>query len=282
MGRPQLTSDSSIETFKRFIRGGSVLLASCFLKVVSKSFAMSGPMVYVTTKTYDVATNRWGERPTILSMDARPFGEGSMRRAYSAKDWGILKSSCQPKVVKLQIHRRYTKAEAEADVKMQMKCVALAEEYNSHSCIPKKVSFCSAQLVQFHAGPYKGQYGLMEDYIPGTFEKHNLNFPMRPLSTRNTPQAFSHFTFERTDGRVVVCDVQGVGDQYTDPQIHCMDAGLQYGQGDFGAHGIISFVSNHRCNSICRALKLTPIQELPHRWGSPPGKAATAPVPRYY
>ncbi|XP_078659457.1 myosin heavy chain kinase B-like [Branchiostoma floridae x Branchiostoma belcheri] len=243
---------------------------------------MSGPMVYVTTKTYDVATKRWGERPTILSMDDRPFAEGGMRKAYSAKDWGLLRSSCHPKVVKLQLHKSYTKAEAEADVKMQMKCVNLAEQYNSYSCIPKKVSFCSAQLVQFHAGPHAGQYGLLEDYLPGTFEKHNLNFPMAPLSARNTPQAFSHFTFERTNGRMVVCDVQGVGDRYTDPQIHCMDDDLQYGQGNFGAHGIISFVRNHRCNSICRALKLTPINQLPHNWGSPAGKAATAPVPRYY
>jgi hypothetical protein len=41
--------------------------------------------------------------------------------------------------------------------------------------------------------------------------------------TRNTPQAFSHFTYEASSHSLLVCDVQGVGDMYTDPQVHTMD-----------------------------------------------------------
>lgn len=33
-------------------------------------------------------------------------------------------------------------------------------------------------------------------------------------------QAFSHFTFECSHHRLIVVDIQGVGDLYTDPQIH--------------------------------------------------------------
>lgn len=40
---------------------------------------------------------------------------------------------------------------------------------------------------------------------------------------RHTPQAFSHFTFERSGHELIVVDIQGVGDLYTDPQIHTMD-----------------------------------------------------------
>ena len=36
-------------------------------------------------------------------------------------------------------------------------------------------------------------------------------------------QAFSHFTFERSGHQLIVVDVQGVGDLYTDPQIHTSD-----------------------------------------------------------
>jgi len=32
---------------------------------------------------------------------------------------------------------------------------------------------------------------------------------------RNTPQTFSHFTFEHTGGRLLCCDIQGVDDMYT-------------------------------------------------------------------
>lgn len=41
--------------------------------------------------------------------------------------------------------------------------------------------------------------------------------------SRYTPQAFSHFTFERSGHELIVVDIQGVGDLYTDPQIHTMD-----------------------------------------------------------
>lgn len=40
---------------------------------------------------------------------------------------------------------------------------------------------------------------------------------------RFTPQAFSHFSFERSGHELIVVDIQGVGDLYTDPQIHTMD-----------------------------------------------------------
>ena len=33
-------------------------------------------------------------------------------------------------------------------------------------------------------------------------------------------QAFSHFTYQHTQGRMIVVDIQGVDDTYTDPQIH--------------------------------------------------------------
>ena len=35
---------------------------------------------------------------------------------------------------------------------------------------------------------------------------------------RNTPQAFSHFSYEYTEGRLMIVDIQGVGDYYTDPR----------------------------------------------------------------
>jgi len=36
---------------------------------------------------------------------------------------------------------------------------------------------------------------------------------------RNTPQAFSHFTYVASNGEHLVTDIQGVGDMYTDPQV---------------------------------------------------------------
>ena len=55
----------------------------------------------------------------------------------------------------------------------------------------------------------------------GDYVKYNSNSGyINDKTLRRTPQAFSHFTFERSGHQLIVVDVQGVGDLYTDPQVY--------------------------------------------------------------
>lgn len=62
----------------------------------------------------------------------------------------------------------------------------------------------------------------------------------RPAPAAGSPpvptQAFSHFTFERSGHQLIVVDIQGVGDLYTDPQIHT-ETGTDFGDGNLGRCG---------------------------------------------
>lgn len=94
---------------------------------------------------------------------------------------------------------------------------------------PLYILFSNPFLILFRCG--------VERFIAGPYHKHNNNYGFVSeddrynfltwaiffIVCRNTPQAFSHFTYEASSHSLLVCDIQGVGDMYTDPQVHTMD-----------------------------------------------------------
>lgn len=62
---------------------------------------------------------------------------------------------------------------------------------------------------------------------------HQVSWAQLFLPALLPTQAFSHFTFERSGHQLIVVDIQGVGDLYTDPQIHT-EMGTDFGDGNLG------------------------------------------------
>ena len=65
-------------------------------------------------------------------------------------------------------------------------------------------------------------------------------------------QAFSHFSYVRSGGQIMVTDIQGVYNAeesvllLADPQILSLSQG--FGPGDLGVRGMIRFFATHTCN----------------------------------
>jgi len=116
-----------------------------------------------------------------------------------------------------------------------------------------QVDFIPAYVVILTDRPMKPTC-TMERHVEGEYVKYNDNWSWCD-EKRNTPQAFSHFTWEASGNKLLICDLQGVGDCWTDPQIHTTD-GRGFGKGNAGLQGVRQFMKQHKCNHICRALKL--------------------------
>jgi hypothetical protein len=87
------------------------------------------------------------------------------------------------------------------------------------------------------------------------------------VASGEVPQAFSHFTYEFTCGRQLVCDLQGVLDsgripplfELTDPAIHYASRRGRkgvFGPTDRWPKGMVAFFGSHVCGELCVALGL--------------------------
>lgn len=103
--------------------------------------------------------------------------------------------------------------------------------------------------------PY--EYVAIEPFLHGEFEKFNSNggFEDNTAAVLNT---FSHWTWQVSGHRYLVCDLQGVDlpRKYvlTDPCIHSVDG--RFGMTDLGVVGMEKVLANHECNILCQKLGL--------------------------
>lgn len=204
----------------------------------------------------------WQESELRCVIHNRRVAEGSHRYVVLIDVLGAA-SKAAPHVLKITkpfITSRLPKeisliALLEAEVRMQAEAHQLAKRWNALKISHKPIRFNPVHVVQLQREP--PQVGLLEPFLEGAYVKHNDNaggvyMPVEGRE-RETPQAFSHFTFVATKGRGLVCDIQGVGDLFTDPQIHTDPRDEFPVPGNRGLEGMRDFFMTHRCNPLCFA-----------------------------
>ncbi|XP_053265125.1 transient receptor potential cation channel subfamily M member 6 isoform X2 [Podarcis raffonei] len=126
--------------------------------------------------------------------------------------------------------------------------------------IPYTPRFLEVFLIYCHSA---NQWLTIEKYMTGEFRKYNNNngdeiTPSNLLEEMML--AFSHWTYEYTRGELLVLDLQGVGENLTDPSVikpeDKQPRGMVFGPANLGEEAIKNFISKHCCNSCCRKLRL--------------------------
>jgi len=123
----------------------------------------------------------------------------------------------------------------------------------------------------------------VEKFLEGNYVKLNsndgyVNYDV-PYDLITEAAAFSHFTFEKSNGDQIVVDIQGVGRKWTDPQVHSRSK--RFGFADLGEEGMRKFFRSHVCGKVCKLLKLEPVhpetllrRSLEDRMGEPKAKGS--------
>jgi len=195
---------------------------------------------------------------TLLTVmrRSRPFAQGALRLAAYART----PASDNHLVVKWYKRKPKRNGKQLARVAEDMRCQALCKtfalEFNSLAGEEHSLDFVVATCLKSRGG----ECMTLEPYMDGTYVKYNSNSGY--VSDEDSPankaaQAFSHYTFERSRGRLLACDLQGVGSLLTDPAIHTRDSQrFKLSRTNLHEDGFKFFFLSHRCNAICTTLGL--------------------------
>jgi len=222
-------------------------------KVYTDDFDLLDKSEQAIKHQYDPKTRAWARTLINVVVETQHFAAGNLRTAFHMRDLSVAGDDSRY-VLKMSKDPEEETQTYYADVEMQMEAKMYAELYNATNP-PKRVDFLDAYVLELKDRP-NTPICAVEMYIDGEYKKFNNNWSWSD-DERNTPQAFSHFTFERSNRSILVCDIQGVGDTWTDPQIHSHN-GEGYGKGNMGIDGINRFLESHTCNQICGYLQLPP------------------------
>mmetsp|Transcript_18567 Transcript_18567/g.45988 ORF Transcript_18567/g.45988 Transcript_18567/m.45988 type:complete len:294 (+) Transcript_18567:211-1092(+) len=199
------------------------------------------------------------------------LGEGAFRECYQ----GIYVGGNRNKQVAAckRFKSQYARIENEffaQDFQIADKTIDMAESWNE-ICTYGKEIMVSRGTVHTKGGRKYMVEPLIRDYDKFTSNSgwigNTSDWKVRCM------EAFTHYTYHKTGGQMIVCDIQGRyrHNRYSkaksrlelgDPAI--CSRSRRYGPTDLGEKGIESFFANHCCNEFCESSWSRP--RTPSQW----------------
>ncbi|CAF4338353.1 unnamed protein product, partial [Adineta steineri] len=201
-----------------------------------------------------------------IKIALNPFAKGSLRFAFYGQF--LNDDSYFIDVVFKELANADSKANTfivyQEHLEIQAIAQFLAEQFNIEqqrifrNFLP--IIYADAHLVQQKLNPSKIYQ--VERRMHQEWHKWNNNSGGVSLNEYSTIlQAFSHWTYHITSGRLMVVDLQGVKVDcaylLTDPALHCEDLlRFQKTRTNLGIKGMHQFFRTHICSDVCSKLNL--------------------------
>ena len=211
-------------------------------------------------------------KPRQIQIAAQPFAEGTQRIVY----YGVDCTYSPSKKVVFKEFKYFGEGLNKLDsYKKQMEIQSissfLAQQFNRKKPQgAKKIFFTKVVTISLYKRS-KPFYCSQEPLIEGPYVKYNSNCGfVNKDDYAASLNAFSHWTYQETDGYLMVVDLQGVqitnpaGPKFalTDPALHCKDL-TRFSCTNLGKPGMHRFFRTHYCNTICKAMGLEPHRYQP-------------------
>lgn len=224
-----------------------------------------------------------GGTAKLVKLHRKPFAQGALRYAFhlfldTGKSESLHLVTKQSKYAVPQSSARDVYSFFLDNHRRAQQMASKFKEATLDRAPPELHQILNVQFVQAHVIQVSDdtsdvgmRYVTAEKFIPGNFIKLNSNDGYVNLQVdtdlADLAGAFSHFTFDHTDGSELCVDIQGVERKWTDPQFHSKNQ--TFGPGDLGRTGMRRFFTSHTCSRFCVALKLRRVDVRLLKLGDP-------------
>ncbi|XP_059703735.1 alpha-protein kinase 2 isoform X2 [Haemorhous mexicanus] len=196
-------------------------------------------------------------RSRVLQGLAPAFGPGHpcVLKVHSALTYGTKsRDELLQKNYSLALQECYVQNTAREYAKLY---AAEAESLEGFGEVPEII-----QIFLIHRPANNIPYATVEEELVGEFVKYSVkdgkevNFLRRDSEAGQKCCTFQHWVYEKTNGNLLVTDLQGVGMKLTDVGIATLAKGYKGFKGNCSFSFIEQFRALHQCNEYCEMLGL--------------------------
>ena len=230
---------------------------------------------------YDLTSHIWFKKEEqLFTIQAEKFAEGGFREAYKAytvengnnKLWVIKKFKKDSWDKVAEVYGMTLEEHTRKQVQMHMAAQAIANR------LVKKCRQFTTQPQWFvYSNAYFSILGdepvTVELYVEGDFVKYVNNDGQigQPIAGKKTfyekAEALTHFSYEESDGRLLLVDLQGSGYRLYDPEIATPketesksdSKERSFCGGNLNEMAFDNFFNGHNCNIYCKMLSLAEV-----------------------